>query len=98
MKLIASLLFSFCIFALVLRPNFASEEEVDNAEQTAEQEVADTSNQEAPTEQEQSASDELTEIDTAVFDINMTNIITGPTVCTKGKRPDRRGKCRTPSF
>lgn len=75
MKLIASLLFSFCIFALVLRPNFASEEEVDNAEQTAEQEVADTTNQEAPTEQEQSASDELAEIDTALFDINVSSML-----------------------
>lgn len=75
MKLTASLLFSFCIFALVLRPNFASEEEADNAEQTAEQEVADTTNQEAPTEQEQSASDELAEIDTALFDINVSSML-----------------------
>lgn len=75
MKLIASLLFSFCIFALVLQPNFASEEEVDNAEQTAEQEVADT-NQEDPTEQEQSASEEVAEIDTALFDINVSSMLT----------------------
>lgn len=74
MKLIVSLLFSFCIFALVLRPNFASEEELDNAEQTAEQEVADT-NQEDPSEQEQSASDEGAVVDTALFDINVSSTL-----------------------